>query len=142
MESDNKKTIVVTTTVTAAIDKVWDCWTNTDHIIHCNFASPEWCWPKAENNVVPNGTFSWRMEAKDGSMGFDFNGTYKNVLKNQYITYLISDGRGVRIDFLKNGDQVTIRETFDVEDSHSNEQQRAGWQAILDNFKNYVESQK
>ena len=142
MGSGNKTTIVVETTVTAAVDKVWDCWTNTEHIIHWNFASPEWCCPKAENDVVPNGKFSWRMEAKDGSMGFDFTGTYMKIIKNQCITYLMSDGRGVRVDFLKNGDQVTVRETFEAEGSHSDEQQRAGWQAILDNFKNYLESQK
>lgn len=142
MGSGNKTTIVVETTVAAAVDKVWDCWTNTEHIIHWNFASPEWCCPKAENDVVPYGKFSWRMEAKDGSMGFDFTGTYKKIIKNQYITYLMSDGRGVRIDFLKNGDQVTVRETFEAEGSHSDEQKRAGWQAILDNLKNYLESLK
>jgi uncharacterized protein YndB with AHSA1/START domain len=141
MES-NKATITVKTSVKADINKVWDYWTKPEHIKNWNFATDEWCCPSAENDLKPNGKFSWRMEAKDGSMGFDFDGTYNKVVDLELISYRMSDGRKVDIEFVQNGNEVTVSETFDAEGTNSDEKQRAGWQAILGNFKKYVESEK
>lgn len=140
MES-NKATITVKTSVNADINKVWDYWTKPEHIMNWNFASDEWCCPKAENNLKPNGKFSWRMEAKDGSMGFDFEGTYDKIIDKELISYKMGDGRNVEIEFAQSGDNVLVTETFDAEGTNADEQQRAGWQAILENFKKYVESE-
>jgi uncharacterized protein YndB with AHSA1/START domain len=133
--------ITVETTVQAHIDKVWDYWTKPEHITNWNFANDEWCCPTAENDLKPNEKFSWRMEAKDGSMGFDFEGTYVKVIEKELISYSMSDGRKVDIEFVQNGNEVKVSETFDAEGTNSDEQQRAGWQAILGNFKKYVESE-
>ncbi|MBU2950544.1 SRPBCC domain-containing protein [Tamlana agarivorans] len=136
------KIITVQTTVKAEIDRVWDCWTKPEHILNWNFASDTWCCPKADNDLKPNGQFSWRMEAKDGSMGFDFTGTYVNIIKKELITYKMADGRFVKITFSENEDEIMISETFDAEGTHADEQQRTGWQAIIENFKKYVEKGK
>ena len=135
-----KKQVTVETNVSADIEKVWDYWTDPKHIINWNFASPDWHCPMAENSLKVGGRFSWRMESKDGEMGFDYCGTYNNVIVNKEISHLLDDGRKVKVTFLKNGNEVTIRETFEVEDESSIEMQRQGWQNILDNFKNYTES--
>lgn len=132
--------ITVHTTVHATIDKVWDYWTQPEHIVNWNFASDEWCCPKAENDLRPTGRFSWRMEAKDGSMGFDFTGDYVQIIDQKLISYKMSDGRNVEIEFNLNNDGVNVSETFEAEGTNTDEQQRAGWQAILENFKKYVES--
>lgn len=132
--------ITVQTSVQSDIHTVWEYWTKPEHIINWNFASNEWCCPKAENNLTPNGKFLWRMEAKDGSIGFDFEGVYDKIIDQKLITYKMLDGRKVDIEFTKNGNEVNIIETFDAEGTNSDEQQRAGWQAILANFKDYVES--
>ena len=138
----NKTTIPVKISVKAGLNKVWEFWTNPEHIKNWNFATDEWCCPSAENDLKPNGKFSWRMEAKDGSMGFDFTGDYEKIVEKELITYKMSDGRLVKIDFSEKENEVTINETFDAEGTNSDEQQRAGWQAILVNFKKYVESEK
>jgi uncharacterized protein YndB with AHSA1/START domain len=132
--------ITVSISVQSDLDKVWEYWTNPTHITNWNFATEEWCCPSALNEVKPQGKFSWRMEAKDGSMGFDFIGTYEKVIENKLISYSMSDGRKVDIDFTYDGKEVLVKETFDAEGTNSDEQQRAGWQAILENFKQYVES--
>ncbi len=132
--------ITVKVSVKADIDKVWNCWTDPEHITNWNFATEEWCCPKAENNLRPNEKFSWRMEAKDGSMGFDFEGTYNKIAEKEWISYKMSDGRKVDIEFTQNGNEIQVSETFDAEGTNSDELQRAGWQAILGNFKKYVES--
>lgn len=142
MTTNNLEPITVQTTVNADINKVWNYWTNPEHITKWNFATDEWCCPRAENDVKTGGKFSWRMEAKDGSMGFDFEGEYEDVAKQELITYRIADGRLVRIEFKANGNEVTVSESFEAEGTNSDEQQRAGWQAILSNFKSYVESDK
>ncbi|WP_424493264.1 SRPBCC family protein [Salinimicrobium sp. GXAS 041] len=134
--------IAVQTTVKADINKVWEFWTKPEHIKNWNFATDDWCCPKAENDLKPKGKFSWRMEAKDESMGFDFTGEYEKIIEKELITYKMSDGRLVKIKFSENENEVTISETFEAEGTNSNEQQRAGWQAILENFKKYVESEK
>ena len=132
--------ITVKTTIKAPIEKVWEFWTKPAHIVHWNFASSEWICPSAINDLQPNGAFNWRMEAKDGSMGFDFTGVYSEVKENESIAYKMSDGRKVEIEFLASGNEVELLETFEGEGTNADEQQRLGWQAILDNFKNYVES--
>lgn len=131
--------ITVETTIKAPISKVWENWTNADHIIHWNFASNEWHCPKASNDLKSGGEFNWRMEAKDGSMGFDFTGVYEQIKENELITYKMSDGRKVEIKFAVLKDEVKLSESFEAEGTNSDEMQRAGWQAILENFKNYVE---
>ena len=133
--------ITVQTSVQSDLDKVWEYWTNPEHIINWNFATDEWCCPNAENDLKSNGKFSCRMEAKDGSMGFDFTGTYDKVIEKERISYKMSDGRKVDILFNQIGNKIQVTETFDAEGTNSDEQQRAGWQAILENFKKYVESE-
>lgn len=137
-----KSTITIKTTINAPIEMVWECWTKPMHIICWNFASSEWHCPAAVNDLRPNGEFNWRMEAKDRSMGFDFTGTYEQIIVNDLISYKISDGRKVIIQFSAMGDNVKLSETFEAEGTNSDEQQKAGWQAILENFKKYVESKK
>ncbi len=132
--------ITVKTTIKADLEKVWNYWTKPEHITNWNFATDEWCCPKAENDLKPNGKFLWRMEANDGSMGFDFTGTYDKVVYQELISYKMLDGRTVDIEFVRKGNEIEVSETFDAEGTNSDEQQRAGWQAILENFKKYVES--
>lgn len=134
----NKK-ITIKTTIKAPMDKVWDYWTKPEHITKWNFATDEWQCPSATNDLRPNGEFNWRMEAKDSSAGFDFTGIYDKVKVNELITYKMSDGRNVEIHFSEINGEVTISEIFDTEGTNTDEQQRAGWQAILENFKKYVE---
>lgn len=132
--------ITVKTTVNVPVAKAWKTWTTPEDIMQWNSASEDWHTPKAENDLRTGGTFSSRMEAKDGSMGFDFGGTYDNVVTNELIEYTMSDGRKVTINFAGYGDTTDITETFDAETENSEELQRAGWQSIMDNYKKYTES--
>ncbi|HRH64759.1 MAG TPA: SRPBCC family protein [Bacteroidia bacterium] len=132
--------ITVETTIGAGIDKVWKFWTQPQHITKWNNASDDWYTPFAENDLRPGGKFLSRMEAKDGSMGFDFSGVYDDVRPNEKIDYSLDDGRKVKISFLSNEGETKIIETFEAEGLNSIELQRDGWQAILNNFKKYVES--
>ncbi|MCM4156321.1 SRPBCC family protein [Gramella sp. AN32] len=132
--------ITVKTAINANSDKVWSFWTEPEHIKQWNNASPDWYTPKAENDLKKGGKFSSRMEAKDGSMGFDFEGTYDEVIPNKRIKYTLDDGRKVNIAFVKANKGITITETFEPESQNPVDMQRQGWQAILDNFKKYVES--
>ena len=136
-----KTVITIQTTITASIDKTWECWTLPAHITGWNFASTDWCCPSASNNVEPGGTFSWRMEAKDGSFGFDLNGTYQHVEVPSFLTYTLEDNRKVEVRFKQQGEHVQVTEKFEAETTNDVEMQRVGWQAILDNFKRYVETQ-
>lgn len=135
------KKIVVSTIVKAKIEKVWDAWTHPQHITQWNFANDDWCCPSAKNDLKPGGNFSWRMEAKDGSLGFDLEGTYDQIREHERILYNLSDGRMVDLQFNPIGDEVILSQAFEAENENSEEDQRAGWQAILNNFKKYVESQ-
>ena len=132
--------ITVETTVNAPVVKVWKSWSEPEHIKNWCAASQDWHAPKAENDLRTGGTFNTRMEAKDGSFGFDFGGVYDNVKKNELIEYTMGDGRKVHVAFSSSGDQTKIVETFDAVATNSVEMQRGGWQAILDNFKKYTES--
>ena len=140
METTQKTKIAVSANINAGIDKTWMLWNGPEHITQWNAASPEWHTPKADNDLREGGKFSYRMEAKDGSFGFDFEGIYDEVIPSQKICYSLSDGRKVEISFIEKGDNTEVTETFDADDSHSIELQQTGWQAILDNFKRYVES--
>lgn len=135
----HKKTITVEIIVQASLEKVWECWTQPQHITKWNFASDDWECPHAENDLRVNGKFKVRMSAKDGSNGFDFEGTYTTVKKHALIEYSMSDGRKVKIVFTSTPNSVKISETFDREHTNSEELQRNGWQSILNNFKKYVE---
>jgi uncharacterized protein YndB with AHSA1/START domain len=134
-----KNEITVQVVVNAPIDKVWSCFTEPNHIMNWNNASDDWHTPKAENDLRPGGAFDYRMEAKDGSFGFDFEGKYDEVAVSELIAYTIGDGRKVRVIFKEEAGQTHVVETFEAEAVNSLEKQRSGWQAILDNFKKYVE---
>ena len=140
METTTPTKITVETTVNAPVEKVWKSWGEPEHIKNWCAASEDWHAPKAENDLRTGGKFSTRMEAKDGSFGFDFGGIYDNVKKNELIEYTIGDGRKVNVTFSPSGEQTKIVETFDAEATNPVEMQRGGWQAILDNFKKYTES--
>lgn len=135
-----KEKITVSTTVNADISKVWDYWTGPEHIVKWNNASDDWHTTKASNDLRTGGKFSARMEAKDGSAGFDFEGIYDTVIPNEYIEYTMGDGRKVSVNFTSNGNSTDITETFEAEETNSLEMQKTGWQAIMDSFKKYTES--
>ena len=139
MENETKTTITVENIVNAPVEKVWQFWTKPEHVKNWNNASPDWHTPHAENDLRVGGKFLSRMEAKDGSFGFDFEGVYNAVIVNEYIEYSIADGRKVRISFSPDGNQTKVTENFEAETVNSVELQRGGWQAILDNFKKYTE---
>lgn len=132
--------ITVSTLVDADINTVWSAWTTPADINQWNAASDDWHTPSSENDLQVGGRFSYRMEAKDGSMGFDFEGTYTKIVENELIEYRMDDGRQVSIGFANDNGGIRVTETFDAEDEHSAEQQRLGWQSILDNFSRYVET--
>jgi uncharacterized protein YndB with AHSA1/START domain len=132
--------IKIETEIVAPVETVWEYWTNPEHITRWNFASDDWCCPSATNDLRPKGRFNWRMEAKDGSMGFDFTGIYNQIDKEEFISYTMEDGRKVEIEFRFEGGKTKLSESFEPEGTNSDEQQRAGWQAILGNFKKLVES--
>jgi uncharacterized protein YndB with AHSA1/START domain len=129
--------IMVETTVNAPIDKVWRAYTTPDDIMVWNTASDDWHTTQASVDLRVGGAFSSRMEAKDGSMGFDFAGTYTEITPQRLIVYAFGDRVG-RVELLPGAQGVTVRVTFDAEATHPVEQQRQGWQAILDNFARHV----
>ena len=131
--------ITVETTVNAPIEKVWRAYTTPEDIKQWNAASDDWHTTAAAVDLRPGGAFSSRMEAKDGSMGFDFAGTYTKVEKHKLIEYSFGD-RKAQVEFAGAPKGVRVRVTFDGESTHSEEQQRAGWQAILNNFARHVEA--
>ena len=141
MEADKKEVIKIETTVNAPVEVVWKKWTNPEDIIKWNQASDDWHTTKAENEVITGGKFISRMEAKDGSMGFDFEGVYDNIKINELIEFTLGDGRKVRVEFIQDKNKTMISESFEAEKTNSVELQRSGWQAILDNFRKYTESQ-
>lgn len=131
--------ITVQVTVNATIEKVWKIWTSPNDIMQWNNASKDWHTTKAENNLKVGGNFSYRMEAKDGSFGFDFDGIYDNIKTNKLIEYTMADGRKSRITFTQHDNEINICQTFDAETENTIELQQNGWQAIMDNFKKYTE---
>lgn len=134
---DNK--IKVETLVPLPIEKVWKLWTSPEHIKKWNNASPDWHTPSAENDLRENGKFKYRMEAKDGSTGFDFEGEYTEVKEHGKIKFQLTDGREVEVVFKPVDNATFIEETFEAEAHNSVVVQRNGWQAILENFREYAE---
>ena len=130
--------ITVETTVKAPIEEVWRAWTTPDDIKQWNAASDDWHTTAATVNLTVGGTFSSRMEAKDGSFGFDFAGTYTQIVPYRVIGMEFG-GRTAVVEFIPKTGSVMVRETFDAEETHSVEQQRQGWQAILTRFARHVE---
>ncbi|MBC3877715.1 SRPBCC family protein [Undibacterium sp. FT79W] len=133
--------IIVETNVRAPIERVWQAYTTPDDIVQWNAASDDWHTTRSNVDLRIGGTFSSRMEAKDGSFGFDFAGTYTNVVPNRLIEYSFGD-RTATVEFSASPEGVKVRVSFDAETTHSDEQQRDGWQAILNNFARHVEGQK
>ena len=140
METREKVVITIETTVDAPANKVWEYWTKPAHIMQWNYSIDTWHSPTAENDLRAGGSFVYRMEAKDGSMGFDFGGVYDVVRPLEYIEYTIGDGRKVKITFSPKGNTTHIRETFEAESENPIDIQKGGWQSILDNLKKYTES--
>lgn len=131
--------ITVATTVNAPIEKVWKHWNEPSSIEQWCSPSPDWETVNSQNDLRIGGEFSSRMQAKDGSMGFDFGGMYTDVIPNQYIAYAMSDGRKVEISFSEENGKTHVRESFDPENINPEEMQRAGWQAIIDSFRDFTE---
>lgn len=131
--------IKVEAIVDASVDKVWEYWTNPEHVTKWNHASDDWHSPRGTNDLRVGGRFNFRMEAKDGSSGFDFEGEYTEVEPNKKISYKMDDGREVDVTFEDLGSKTRVVETFDPEKENPVDFQKGGWQAILDNFKKYTE---
>jgi uncharacterized protein YndB with AHSA1/START domain len=136
----NPPRIRIEATIAAKLAEVWRCWTSPEHITRWNFASDDWCCPSARNELKVGGTYAARMEAKDGSFGFDFEAVYDEVVEPTRLRYTMGDGRRASTDFVERSGATIVTTTFDAEAENPVEMQRAGWQAILDNFKRYVES--
>ena len=140
MNTIEKTSVTVETTVKAPIEKVWTSWTDPQHITKWCSASPDWHVPYADNDVRVGGAFKTTMAAKDGSFSFDFTGEYTVVEKHKKLAYTIEDGRKVDITFIAKGNETSVIETFETESQNPVDMQRAGWQAILDNFGKYTET--
>lgn len=140
METNDKVKITISTTVNVNIENVWEYWIDPKHIKKWNSASEDWHTPISENDLVVGGKFLSRMEAKDGSFGFDFWGVYDEVEKYNLISYTLGDNRKVKITFEKLEDKTNIVEVFEAEEENTIELQKIGWQCILDNFKKYAEN--
>lgn len=131
--------ITVTATIQADVQKVWDCYTQPHHIIHWNFADPSWHCPSATNDMKVGGMYKARMEARDGSFGFDFEAVYTEIQDGKRFSYAFG-GRQATVTFQSQGGKTIVTITFDPETQNPVEMQQQGWQAILNNFKNYTET--
>ena len=134
----NKITVVAN--IKAPLKMVWKCWTDPSHVINWNFASNDWHCPSAENTLTVGGEFHYIMAAKDESFSFDFWGKFVHIEEERLIEIMLGDGRKMSLMFESVGDETRVTETFDPEDTNPLELQKAGWQAILDNFKKYTEA--
>jgi uncharacterized protein YndB with AHSA1/START domain len=134
--------ITVETVVKADLNAVWAAWNGPEDIKQWNAASDDWHTTASTVDLREGGKFSARMEAKDGSVGFDFEGTYTKVVPRKRIEYAMSDGRTVQVEFTEAKGGVLVKETFDAESENPPEMQRQGWQAILDNFARHVEAKR
>lgn len=139
METNAVTSITVEASINAPVEKVWQCWTEPQHITKWCQANDDWHAPYADNDLQKGGSFKTTMAAKDGSFQFDFGGVYDNVEQHKLIEYTMGDGRKVSISFTGKGNTTHVIETFDAESTNPVELQKQGWQAILNNFKNYTE---
>lgn len=135
MENDK---ITIQTAIAADKEKVWDYYTLPEHVTGWNFADPSWHCPSASNDLRPGGKYVARMEARDGSFGFDFEAVYLDIQLHDHFTYEFG-GRQATVTFKESGDSTVVTVSFDPETEHPVEMQKNGWQAILNNFKKYVE---
>ena len=135
-----KTQIAIQTTVNIPFEEAWKFYTLPEHITGWNFAHPSWHCPSASNDLQVGGKYHARMEARDGSFGFDFVGVYSLIEPYSQLTYTLEDGRTVNIRFNQIGDATTIEILFDPENENPIELQRDGWQAILNNYRAYAES--
>lgn len=133
--------ITIQNTIQAPIEKVWQYWTEPDHIVQWSFASDDWEALNPENDLKVGGRFKTTLAAKDKSMSFDFSGTYTSVEENRLLEYTLDDNRKVKVEFTSTPEGTQVVQSFDPESENPEEMQRAGWQAFLDNFKKHVESQ-
>lgn len=140
METNKATVITIQSTVKAPVEKVWQYWAGPEHIVKWNTPSDDWHTPRAENDLRPGGRFLSRMEAKDGSFGFDFGGVYNTVKEHELIEYTLGDDRKVDIHFTANGPETGMVISFEAEKENPEEMQRDGWQAILDSFTKYTEN--
>jgi uncharacterized protein YndB with AHSA1/START domain len=131
--------IEVTATIHSTLQKVWDAWTTPEHIVKWNFASPEWCCPKASVDLKVGGQFSYTMASKDGNHQFDFLGTYSLIEEYVKLEIVLEDDRKLHVSFEQNEEDTIVTERFEPENMNDIELQRSGWQAILNEFKSYVE---
>jgi uncharacterized protein YndB with AHSA1/START domain len=132
--------ITVETVVNAKVNDVWNAWSNPADIKQWNAAQHDWHTTRSTVDLREGGKFLSRMEAKDGSVGFDFEGTYTHIVPHKSIEYQMNDGREVKVEFIESIGGILVKETFDAETENPPELQRTGWQAILDNFSRYVEA--
>lgn len=137
---ERPESITINATVGAPIAKVWEYWTMPEHITQWNQASPDWHCPAATNDLKSGGRLVYTMASKDGKYSFDLSGTYIKIDDQKYISYILDDGRRCETTFVSAGDTIQITTTFQMENENSRELQQAGWQAILDSFKQYTES--
>jgi uncharacterized protein YndB with AHSA1/START domain len=140
METQAKNSITIEASVNAPLDKVWEIWTSPEHITKWNNATDDWHTPNAENDLQPGGKFIYRMEAKDGSFGFDFGGVHDSVKINERIASTLGDGRKMEVTFTARNNQTLIKEVFEAENVNPIDMQKMGWQSILNSFKKYMES--
>lgn len=136
----NPEKLSIQATIAASQTKTWEYYTEPEHIVNWNFASDDWHCPAASNDVRPGGKMSATMAARDGSLSFEFEGIYEEVTPYKSMTYSMGDGRKVAVLFEPVGESTLVSVTFDPEQTHSLEMQSEGWQSILDNFKDYTES--
>ncbi len=136
----NTQKVTIEATIAANTEQVWNYYTSPEHITGWNFANEEWYCPSAENDLKVGGKYKARMEAKDGSFGFDFEAVYDEVIPLKKITYTLEDGRVVTTDFEDLNGSTKVSTVFDAETENDIEMQRNGWQAILNNFKKYTET--
>ncbi len=132
--------VTIESEIKQVVNKVWEAWTKPEHITRWNFATDTWCCPSASNDLRPGGKYSARMEAKDGSFGFDFEAIYDEVITNRKIAYTMLDGRKATTTFEQKSSSTRVVTVFDAEAQNPVDMQREGWQSILNNFKKYVES--
>lgn len=136
-----KQAVTVTTLIEAPVKTAWDAFTQPEQIVKWNHASDDWHCPSATNDLRVGGKFGYVMAARDDSVSFEFGGEYTDVQPLQRIEYTLGDGRTVRVEFQASRDhQTRVTETFELEPTHTEEQQRAGWQAILENYRKHAES--
>ncbi len=133
-------TVKIEASISAPVKKVWSYWTAPEHITKWNFADPSWCCPSASNDMKVGGKYIARMEAKDGSFGFDFEAIYDEVSPQKKLVYTMTDGRKVITQFEDAGNATKVTTVFDAESENPIEMQKEGWQSILNNFKSYTES--